>query len=176
MIAAGNTLQALDIRNLCALGVMPNVRNRNFQKRVTMTNYSTLERAFIFQWRVLNERWQLLEPVTQYRFAAYHVGHGKGIRKRLADARLRDWRADFAWPDHKLLVELEGGTFTNGRHVRPKGFRADCEKYNAAQKLGFIVLRYTSDMVYHDFWQIMDDIVDMLNERRPVDEALGAIE
>ncbi len=123
---------------------------------------SSLERAFMTQWRILNARWQLPDPVPEYRFAAESVGKGRGLRKRLAAARLRDWRADLAWVDQKLLVELEGGTFTGGRHVRPKGFADDCQKYNDAQRLGFKVFRYTSDMIQSDFWSIMQDIAEEL--------------
>lgn len=59
----------------------------------------------------------------------------------------RKWRFDFAWPDKMLAVEIEGGTWTQGRHSRPKGFADDCQKYNHAALLGWRVLRYTADMV-----------------------------
>lgn len=59
----------------------------------------------------------------------------------------RKWRFDFAWPDKMLAVEIEGGTWTQGRHSRPKGFADDCQKYNHAALLGWRVLRYTGDMV-----------------------------
>lgn len=62
----------------------------------------------------------------------------------------RKWAADFAWPEQKLLVECEGGTFTNGRHVRTYGYDADCEKYNQALMMGYRVLRYTSGMISRD--------------------------
>ena len=55
----------------------------------------------------------------------------------------RKWRFDFAWPDIKLAVEVEG----RGRHQSFGGFEADCEKYNAAAILGWRVLRYTPRMV-----------------------------
>lgn len=60
---------------------------------------------------------------------------------------VRRWRFDFAWPAHKVAVEIEGGTWSNGRHSRGEGFEADCEKYNAAALLGWIVLRVTPRMV-----------------------------
>jgi very-short-patch-repair endonuclease len=59
----------------------------------------------------------------------------------------RDWRFDFAWWDYALAVEVEGGGWKHGRHHRPKGFEADCEKYNEAALLGWKVLRVTTDMV-----------------------------
>jgi very-short-patch-repair endonuclease len=62
----------------------------------------------------------------------------------------RRWLADFAWPEHKLIVEIEGGTHQQGRHNRHQGYRNDCEKYNAATIEGWRILRYTSDMVTDD--------------------------
>lgn len=59
----------------------------------------------------------------------------------------RKWRLDFAWPDDKIAVEVEGGTWTNGRHSRGAGFAADCEKYARAAILGWTVLRVTGDHV-----------------------------
>lgn len=59
----------------------------------------------------------------------------------------RRWRADFAWPEHKLIVEYEGGVYTQGRHVRGKSYSRDCEKYNCAVMLGWRVLRFTVDQV-----------------------------
>jgi hypothetical protein len=46
-----------------------------------------------------------------------------------------------------LAVEVEGGSWIHGRHVRGRGFEADCEKYNQAVLLGWRVLRFTAAMV-----------------------------
>ena len=62
-------------------------------------------------------------------------------------AKPRRFRADFAWPDRKILAEVEGGTWSGGRHVRGKGYEADCEKYSIAAMLGYRVLRFTTAMV-----------------------------
>ncbi len=57
----------------------------------------------------------------------------------------RRWRADFAWPLERLIVEIEGGLFIpgGGRHQRTKGFENDCLKYNAMVLLGYRCLRFT---------------------------------
>ena len=55
----------------------------------------------------------------------------------------RRWRADYAIPEQKILIEIEGGAWSRGRHTRGSGYIKDMEKYNAAQMLGYIVLRYT---------------------------------
>ena len=104
---------------------------------------SDLERAFETQVRQM----ELPDPETQYRFAARAVGLGPGIRKRLKAAGLQDWRFDFAWPLYDLAVECEGGTWMGGGHVRGSGYERDCRKYNHAAELGWLVFRFTSNMI-----------------------------
>ena len=55
----------------------------------------------------------------------------------------RRWRFDFAWPLYRVAVEVEGGIFTRGRHVRGSGFERDAEKRNAAVMAGWRVLYFT---------------------------------
>lgn len=57
--------------------------------------------------------------------------------------RQRMWRFDYALPAYKIALEVEGGVYTEGRHVRPKGFLGDMEKYNTATLLGWRVFRTT---------------------------------
>jgi len=59
----------------------------------------------------------------------------------------RQWRADFHILETKILVEVEGGIWTGGRHTRGKGFIHDMEKYNAATVLGYQVLRFSTEQV-----------------------------
>lgn len=54
----------------------------------------------------------------------------------------RLWRLDLYCDSHKLGVELHGGIFAHGRHVRPAGFQNDRRKMNAAVELGIRVLEY----------------------------------
>lgn len=72
----------------------------------------------------------LPEPIPEYKF--HHA---------------RKWRADYCWPIYKIIVEIEGGIWTKGRHTRGSGYLADMEKYNAAALLGFAVLRYAPDQL-----------------------------
>lgn len=83
---------------------------------------SRLEETFAMQLRAL----KLEPPTREHRFAPP-----------------RRWRFDFAWIDRKLAVEIDGGTYVNGRHNRAAGFQADCEKMNAAAMAGWRVLRFT---------------------------------
>lgn len=55
----------------------------------------------------------------------------------------RQWRFDYAIPDHRIALEVEGGVWTKGRHTRPRGFLGDIEKYNRATLMGWRVFRCT---------------------------------
>lgn len=73
---------------------------------------------------------KLPEPVAEHRFHA-----------------TRRWRFDLCWPDRLLAVEVDGGAHIRGRHVRPLGYRKDCEKLNAAHEAGWRVLRYVPEQI-----------------------------
>lgn len=68
-------------------------------------------------------------PVREYRFAQEAMG--------------REWEADFAWPDERIILEVEGGAWAGGRHTRGSGYLEDMRKYNAMSLLGFALLRCT---------------------------------
>lgn len=53
----------------------------------------------------------------------------------------RMWRADYACVEARVLIEIEGGVWIRGRHLRPQGFVADAEKYNTATLEGWAVIR-----------------------------------
>lgn len=72
----------------------------------------------------------LPEPVHQFRFHP-----------------TRRWRADLAYPDRMLLIELMGAVFTGGHHTRGQGYTDDCEKANEAQLMGYRVLAFTAPQV-----------------------------
>lgn len=55
----------------------------------------------------------------------------------------RKWRIDYAIPQYKIAIEVEGGVWTNGRHTRASGFLRDIEKYNAMAVSGWILIRVT---------------------------------
>lgn len=65
-------------------------------------------------------------PETEYEFA--HTNH----------------RADYAWPC-TLILEVEGGVWTGGRHTRPSGFVGDLRKYNLAACYGYRLVRVVPD-------------------------------
>lgn len=108
-----------------------NKRSRKGKRPAATPRLSDLEYAFMTRWRQLAP--DLPEPVREYKF----------LKKRR-------FRFDYAFPLVRVAVELEGGTFSGGRHVRGKGYASDCEKYNLATLAGWKVLRFTSDMFHGD--------------------------
>lgn len=84
------------------------------------------------------------EPVREYRFCP-----------------TRRWKADFAFPDAKVLVEIEGGVWLGrkGRHTNPRGFISDCDKYNTATLMGYAVIRLTGEYLNPDYIATLCDFV-----------------
>ena len=80
----------------------------------------------------------------------------------------RRWRCDFSL-NGGVLVEVEGGAYVQGRHVRGKGFEADMEKYNAAAELGYTVLRFTPRMINDG--SALEQIRRILSKKEETDAA-----
>lgn len=78
----------------------------------------------------------------------------------------RNWRVDFLIEDHKIIIEIEGGIWMKGSHVRMHGYQDDCNKYNAAQVLGYKVFRFTSDDILED--RAVPFIWNYLNPDNPI--------
>ena len=73
------------------------------------------------------------------------LGDGTPYEREHRFHSTRKWRFDVAFVEQQLAVELEGGIWTRGRHTRGAGYKADMEKYNAAQQLGWRVLRFAAN-------------------------------
>lgn len=54
----------------------------------------------------------------------------------------RKWRFDFAIPDLKIAIEIDGGLFIYGRHNHAVSMIKDYEKFNSAAALGWVVLKF----------------------------------
>jgi len=61
----------------------------------------------------------------------------------------RRWKFDRVYPDHKLAIEVQGGTFspTQQGHNRGSKIENDCRKTCAAVVLGWRVLPVTRTMI-----------------------------
>ena len=90
---------------------------------------------------------KLPPPNAEYRFARDVVGDEAGLRKRLTEAGLKDWRFDLAWPVYMIAAEVEGGAFVQGRHVQGVGFTNDLIKYGWAGYYGWTVYRCDAKMI-----------------------------
>lgn len=62
----------------------------------------------------------------------------------------RRWRFDFAHEASKVAIEINGGIWSGGRHVRGTGYLRDREKVNAATALGWRVFELGTGQVTVD--------------------------
>ncbi len=79
---------------------------------------------------VLCRALKLPEPVSEFRFHP-----------------TRKWRLDHCWPDRKLAVEVQGGIFSQGRHVRGAAMLKEFEKLNTAAAMGWRFLYFTPSQI-----------------------------
>ena len=56
----------------------------------------------------------------------------------------RMFRADFELVNKKIVIEVHGGTFIQGRHQRPLGFHNDCVKRNLITLNGYSLLEFST--------------------------------
>lgn len=54
---------------------------------------------------------------------------------------VRKWRFDYAWPDFRVALEVDGGVWVRGKHGRGSGIVKDHEKQNHAAAFGWRILR-----------------------------------
>lgn len=76
------------------------------------------------------------------------AGIDSGMVREYVFHPTRKWRADFAWPELRLLVEIDGGIWMpKSGHSGGRAAIRDRERDNAAVLLGLRVLRFTGAMV-----------------------------
>ncbi|WP_000097332.1 DUF559 domain-containing protein [Acinetobacter baumannii] len=91
---------------------------------------------------------QTREPSVGEVLLATHLRACKiGFEQEYKFHPARKWRADFLITGTKILIEVEGGIWSGGRHTRGKGYIGDMEKYNSAAMKGFTVLRFSTEQV-----------------------------
>lgn len=95
--------------------------------------------------RVLNPRQggskSALEELLYLGLVAHGLHHG--CTREHIYAPGRRFRADFAWPEQRLLVECQGGVWQNkSGHSGGSGITRDIERGNAATLAGWRVLRF----------------------------------
>ena len=79
---------------------------------------------------------------------AFHL-RAAGIEfvQQHAYAPPRKFRADFAFPYARLLVEVQGGVYSKNAHGSITGILADIDRLNTATLAGFRLLRFTPQAV-----------------------------
>lgn len=110
----------------------------------------------------INKDWEdymveLIKANTSYpvvRELSFHIP-GIGEKKRR-------WRFDAAIPDLMVAMELNGGNWVGGAHIRPAGYEKDIEKYNTATMQGWKVYKLVPRML-NQGW--VEKILEMENKR-----------
>lgn len=100
------------------------------QRQVAGDGGSKLELRFLDTWRMLCPEVEL-------------------VREFMPVPDVARWRADFAVPALKIMVEVDGGTWEKGvkAHGYGSGATRDATKQNAATLAGWRVFRFTTDML-----------------------------
>lgn len=62
----------------------------------------------------------------------------------------RKLELDRAWPEYRVAVELQGGTWIGGAHVRGGRYRTDCMKLALAQLAGWMLFWVPTDWLEED--------------------------
>lgn len=83
----------------------------------------------------------------------------------------RRWRFDRAHVASRVAIEVDGGTWTGGRHVRGSGYDRDAAKGNAAAAAGWAVFHVTRTMLEADPVSVLTPIVQTIQDRLSRSEA-----
>lgn len=86
------------------------------------------------------------------------AGYPEPMRQMLLIPK-RKFRADFYWPSLRAVLEVEGGVYTRGRHVRPSGFISDIKKYNLYAYHGYTLYRIIPQDVGNGY---LDEVLEMI--------------
>jgi hypothetical protein len=104
------------------------------------------------------------EYVENYRFVAETLGTGKGLRERLDASGLNDFQIDFAYPDVKIGIEVNGGQFAKSGHSSPAGLERDAKKNNQANILGWRIFVLPVSLVTPDY---ISQIAEFIKKEMP---------
>jgi very-short-patch-repair endonuclease len=124
---------------------------------------SHLEEAFANQWLVSfpNLPFQREHVIPVWKaWAVFQLQEGLKSRKP------PPFRADFAWPNAQVAVEINGGIWRPGGHSTGSGITRDITKTTLAQLSGWVLIPLSESHVFDDnpFWLRL--IADLVTERR----------
>ncbi len=70
------------------------------------------------------------------------------------------FRADYAWPNHKVALEVDGGVWTQGRHTRGSGYVKDIEKRNLYALAGYrLIVCVPTTLCSKETIQLIKDVL-----------------
>lgn len=104
-------------------------KKTELQRLQSKAKREALENKFHFIWKALN---------------------GPELKRQHKFHDTRKWTFDFAHVETRIAIEIEGGTWVNGRHNRGQGYESDREKYNEANFDSWRVFCLTSKMITSD--------------------------
>jgi very-short-patch-repair endonuclease len=86
------------------------------------------------------------------------------IRKNIKNAK--PYKLDFAHPETKVAIEIQGGTWNNGRHSRGSGMKGEYNKLNTLQYDGWTVFQLSTDMITEEWINIIkESIINKITEK-----------
>lgn len=98
---------------------------------------------------------------------SYYRDHGIDLTPEYNFSPDRDFRFDFASPQNKVAIEVQGGIWKGkrGGHTSGVGYKRDMEKFNLAASLGWrIVQCEPSDLCMDDFAEIVKRTLEFNQE------------
>lgn len=119
-------------------------RKTELQRLQAKAKREALENKFHFMWKALN---------------------GPELKRQHKFHETRKWTFDFAHVETRIAIEIEGGTWINGRHNRGQGYENDREKYNEANFEYWRVFCLTSKMITGD---VVRRLIDVVNRDRVI--------
>jgi len=114
---------------------------------------SSLEKKFHLLWNaIIEEREDVAAPALKLTPEFQFAKHLK-----------RKYRFDFCHEGSRVAIELQGGVYSRGAHVRPDGYKKDCQKALLARELMWTTVALTGDMITEDY---INRIIDLCLSRQ----------
>jgi very-short-patch-repair endonuclease len=85
-----------------------------------------------------------------------------GLPEPKTNQRVGPYEVDFLWPEHCLIVEVDGEAF----HSHDRATRRDRRRTNDLQLQGYVVLRLTWDDVNRRPDRVLEEIARALRRAR----------
>ena len=111
---------------------------------------SALEDQFLSLWQAHYSQLILEREFSD--IAAWEADYQERYAK---SKRSKRYRLDFAHPNSRTGIEIQGGVYNRGRHVTGSGYERDCRKYNLAYTSGWTIFLLTSQMAKDAYWHAL---------------------